>query len=346
MMKHAGIAVGLALMVSGCATVESGPERTHPPEKRGDEFWRPDLLFMDTETYPKLMVEVDYVDGSRPRQKTLDALADFLNRYLPRPEPVRVVLDDRISRGHARGRSFGSLGLEFIDGPSDDRTAFMYMLFFDSRDLKMPPSKPHMNRLPYPAAIYVDRQYFRFNRFLFPAWDRSMARHEAGHLVGLTFGLPYGDGAHCLDETCLMYWKVVVYYSDLFSRHDGVPQKDLCENCEKALILKAEEPRPDHLHFSGPRVVRSEEGYHVLSLPGFIYVHIGELADLDEAELEEGRQTAIKVNRNEEAFYAVSNTVEVEVVERMLDALDNDPYEGVRLIAKGLRDELEKMKRQ
>jgi hypothetical protein len=68
---------------------------------------------------------------------------------------------------------------------------------------------------------------------------------------------------------------------------------ELCADCRHDLeTYKSAEPPPNARFWRG-YFVRTGEGYQILTLPGFIYVHFGELADLGPGKLAEARRGAI-----------------------------------------------------
>jgi tetratricopeptide (TPR) repeat protein len=58
-------------------------------------------------------------------------------------------------------------------------------------------------------------------------------------------------------------------------------QRHLCAQCAAQLAGASSRPASTNLCFVGPVLVRSEGGYHVLSLPHRVKVIVGELADKD-----------------------------------------------------------------
>ena len=112
---------------------------------------------------------------------------------------------------------------------------------------------------PYPA-IYLNTHFslgINLNGILL---------HEAGHNLGLVSRSTHARGGHCLNWGCLM--GTHVDYVLEFRWLPGMGQSRLCPECVAELKQHATQPPPVNLRFVGPVLVRSETGYHVLSLPG------------------------------------------------------------------------------
>jgi hypothetical protein len=141
-----------------------------------------------------------------------------------------------------------------------------------------PVRKPHITLLPYPGAVFIDRRYGPWGHAM---WDLFLL-HEIGHVLGLARDLDHGDGMHCNDMQCLMNEKARVEFLGWLSGEERPHyQHDLCDRCRCELDHYRNLPADPGLSFAGPLLVRSEGDYHVLSLPGFVELYIGSLAQLD-----------------------------------------------------------------
>lgn len=111
----------------------------------------------------------------------------------------------------------------------------------------------------------------------------EMPLHEAGHLLGLSSRSTYATNNHCLSQKCLMNRELVFHISRFLLGQDPVEQgqQHLCERCVAELTENAKQSPPSNLRFVGPVLVRSEEGYHVLSLPNRVEFVGGSLTDKD-----------------------------------------------------------------
>jgi hypothetical protein len=310
-------------------------------------FWQPQLLLSGADPYPSLYVEVDAVEGSAPDAGSLEDLRAFLAASVDKPGGIRVEVDDIIPREAARGRNSRSLALEFIDGPPDPDSALIHLFYFDSRTLSDRKSQPATTLLPYPVSIFIDTAY----RFMDtagagdsrsgPGEFRNLAlRHEAGHVLGLCRGASHGDGLHCADEHCLMNARIAFHVSRYVTRRDPWKQRDLCSACQAELQAYRAATPAANLRFRGPYLVRSEPAYHVLSLPGFVYIQLGPLEALDPGRLRTGREYAVHNNRQGQVAYA-SSVISQADARAVIPALLQDPLDLVRDLGRDLQGKLQ-----
>jgi len=226
-------------------------------------------------------VEIDAVKGSEPNEETIETLHQSLLRYCDKPGEIQIVRNVPIPLEDAQATRPELLALRHMDGPvhskHDGRTAYLYVLFYDSSQLLGKRYRravnPHAKLLPYPAAIYMDTRYIKKHHL--SKYEAQLLLHEVGHILGLTWSQKRGDDwrCHCRKKSCLMYESYRVNILP-FQKHR---QKDFCELCKSDLeAARAAEADPK-LKFMGPVMVRSEKNYHVLSLPAFVKLHFGPL---------------------------------------------------------------------
>jgi hypothetical protein len=272
--------------------------------------WSPHLLFMNRAPHDSLYVEVDAVEGTEPNDEILEALEKFLRQYCDKPRGIAVVRDDVIPRSAAVGYNHQALALQFVDGPApttNGSPAFLYVLYYDSAlrvDPSMPlrathqhtrlrtesryvdPENPHVNLLPYPAAIYVDRRYLRLMPRIF---ETLTIRHEAAHVLGLTRNAAHGMEYHCMRKSCVMAPHLNIGFFKLIRGQNPFSQTNFCDACEGDLAQGMVEPARN-VRFVGPALVRSEQEYHVASLPAEIKLGAGDAAHFELAKfLEQAR---------------------------------------------------------
>jgi hypothetical protein len=285
------------LLLAGCSTPKATTSQTAADAGRYD-FWKPHDLYLLSSPHPRLYVEVDAVKGCEPSDATLQKLRDFLVTYCHKPEGIEIVRSDVIPIESARQLLPEPIARKFMNGPPDNSTsappAYMYVLFYnddliDKRivetgrhpDPNPPPRplererRPHVDLLPYPAMIFINTHYgYKFTR-------DELALHEAGHLLGLAARPTYAANRHCLDGNCLMNAAIAVDIRRLLLGQDPITQRQLCARCAAQLQESAKQQPPSNLRFVGPVLVRSEDGYHVLSLPERVKIIVGNLADQD-----------------------------------------------------------------
>ncbi len=246
------------MIVSGCAAAKKSSAQL-PLE------FDQERMFLQAAPYDRLYVEVDRVEGVTVDPRWLAELKDFLANCCRKPGGIQMVQGKPIPLADARGLSPNELAGMRLEGPATPRTAYLYVLFYDSKKLgRKKPDNPHVSYGDYPCAIYYDVAYARKEQGYFAA---NALRHEAGHALGLCKDRSHGDGAHCSNKNCLMYWTFVLK-RDWFKRPPI--RKQLCARCQKDL-LEAQAGKPDQrFFFNGPVLVRQEKDYWVLSYPGMV----------------------------------------------------------------------------
>ncbi len=257
------------LMLAGCSTPTSRPSQANAATAGMPEAGSPDLLFLRASPYSRLLVEVDAVEGCVPKDSDLQNLRDFLSKYCDKPDGIEIVRSDVIPAKAAKGLSSRALARKYLNGPGPTNassTAFLYVLYFDDTLGKYPALTRFLHRgaipqtdSPYPA-IYLNTHFslgINLNGILL---------HEVGHNLGLVSRSTHALGGHCLNWGCLM--GTDVDYLLEFRWLPGMGQSTLCPECVAELKERATQPPPANLRFVGPVLVRSEAGYHVLSLPG------------------------------------------------------------------------------
>jgi hypothetical protein len=236
-------------------------------------YRKPELLFLTAQPYSELYVEIDAVEGAEPSQEIIQALERFLNKYCDKPDGIDLVRNKPIARSEAQGQPEGVLAWRFMDGlPSDAdsaKTAYLYVLFFDSRIARNDPSgeglEPYSSTR-YPCAIFIDVAYWQpyFHKFV-----PRIICHEMGHLIGLVKNAQHGDGAHCRNRDCLMF--------PTHSEERALAERayseefDLCSDCREDLKHMKQQVCDSKLSFHGPALVRTERFYRVVQLPNIVY---------------------------------------------------------------------------
>ncbi len=268
----------------------SGPRPPAVAEPADTEFWQPHLLYLKRSPYPRLHVEVDAVAGCQPSQERLENLRAFLAAHCDKPAGITLVRDEVISQKDATGWPSQVLARRHISGPPDGQAAaFLYVLFYDGSLCdkaslfggggapREKNRKPHVNLIPYPAAIMINTRYGA-------AFEKHtgdlLLRHEAGHLFGLSRH-QHSAGFHCENPDCLMRATTTINLTRLLTGRDPVTQHELCADCLAELRSNGRRAAAGNLRFVGPVLVRSESGYHVLSLPGHVKLVLGDLSDQD-----------------------------------------------------------------
>jgi hypothetical protein len=339
---------GVALAALVALLFHCGPSRPDLAliQRERVSFWHPYLLYLKAAPHSSIYVEIDAVEGAEPEEAEIARLVGFLETYCRKPDGIVIGRGPAIPRLAAAGESEESLALRYLDGPPPDIAAgdpaFIYILYYDSTVLKQgepsigtAPVKPHVRLLPYPAAIFVDRYY---NPWGHEMWD-LFVMHEMGHLLGLTKNLAHGDGMHCDDRNCLMNEKGRIgLLGWLLGRDRPRSQDDLCARCRQDLEAYLKIEAEPGLRFSGPVLIRSGRGYHVISLPGFVELYVGSLGKLDYRDiLVDARRASAGLRGGGSVWVYYREAADTDGRNtRVPSALENarsDPYELVRRIA-------------
>ncbi len=313
-------------------------------------------MYVLASPHPRLYVEVGAVKGCVPSDVALGKLRDFLATYCNKPGGIEIVRDEVIPRNAARRVSPGALARKYMKGPPQrpgaPPPAFMYILCYDGDLTDEPPisapghlaSKMMMQRrpparnprtdiLPYPF-IYMNMHYCG------KIFRGALLLHEAGHMLGLVGRTNYAASHHCLDPDCLMNKEihVTIHIRRLLLGSGAYTfgQKQLCKRCVAELAGKLKEP-PPNLRFVGPVLVRSEDGYQVLSLPSRAELVVGGVNEKDCRQFAAAvRGEAPTTGNNEGRVSCLVKDEAFGELAKMRDALKRaktDLFEPVQLVA-------------
>lgn len=279
----------LVLVFAGCAT-KSATDK--PYSTYG---WEDHRLANAPAPYPRLLVEIDSVAGCEPTPAELAALRAFLATHIDKPAGIELRVDPPIPRAEAAGRSVEALTLAHLSGPADERTAFIYILFFRSSRLGLfpRPKNPYFTNYPFPSAVYIDRAYPRFNLIYPAALQETILLHEAGHALGLARTPEHSVRGHCIRKGCLMGETVAFNVRRFLTFRPPLENTTLCTDCRADLArFRATAPPATERHWRGYHR-RDGTGYTVLTLPGFFYVQFGAFTDLDPVHLADKRRDSL-----------------------------------------------------
>lgn len=251
--------MGLVLLVwilSGC-----GPQSARLPT-----YMRPELLYLNPQSYSRLYVEVDTIEGIEVPDQWLDELKAFLGKYCSKPDGIEIVRDKPVPISEIEGLPFSFASILCIDGPRPDsreQPAYMHVFFYD-RDMGLRAKRepPHISVF-CPCGIFCDVGYFRVSK---GKAETFALKHELGHVLGLCKNTAHGNRAHCLNNGCLMNASLGLFSQlGLFV---GFPiDRQLCTDCRRDLEMYKTEDVGSNLVFKGPFLIRREDGYSVASLP-------------------------------------------------------------------------------
>jgi tetratricopeptide (TPR) repeat protein len=224
----------------------------------------------------RLIVEVDWVEGCKPKPKALTALQKTIDRYTDLGDNAEIILDDVIPWDRwdtVRTTGTTSLVKEYLDHlPGDEQgTEVVYLLY-------APKSGPLYgvartwefekdDRFIRARGIMMFCRQFEENSVLWitaAKAERSTLVHEFGHVLGLVSNpahMHLGNGPHCRNPGCVMTHPRprTIVYNFLPALFAGQIPKKYCADCRKDIhkakqIWKskmANDPEyPDNLTFA------------------------------------------------------------------------------------------------
>ena len=292
-------------LVSGC---QFWPHTRTEPSNSG---WDHDNLYNARTPYAKLFVEIDAVDGQGPTPAELKALEAFLQQHCDKPGGITVRVDDLIPRHKVVGRSTESVAMEFLGGAPPADSAFLYVLFYNSklRGAGSLSENPAFSHQPHPI-IWIDRSYRMFGNPYGSTFARAVLLHETGHALGLcAVNNHHGAEGHCTNASCLMYSSIAFNVRRFLTLRNPWKNTALCRECAEDLAQNKFRPASNRVDFWQGFYRRREDGYQVLGLPGLVYVHFGDAMTTPSEELLQTRREAITgMTRGEYTLWATVET--------------------------------------
>ena len=230
--------VGAALLLFGCSDA-TNPAGTDPESGNGEEAASFDSeaapgasaeAFLDDDSFSRLHVEVDYMEGYEPTTAGLDSLKTALEAHLSKSSitiaaPTRVPAAGQDSytadevrdleaehRDHYTRAQSDTLRAYFLvlDGKFDEGNVVGVAYYNTSMAFFGQTIQEISSGLGSPSREKVEATVFR---------------HEFGHVLGLVNnGTPMqeahqddANGAHCTNEQCVMYYAIETtdYFSNL-----------------------------------------------------------------------------------------------------------------------------------
>ena len=337
----------LALFLSGCRTTPFGQKADNSESLWN--YWQPYSLLASPHAHPRLEIEIDAVVGAEPTPADVRALQAFFETYCRKPGGVTVRIDPPIATDAAKDLTAQNLAGRYCDGPRQPDSAFAYFLFYDSRLAGVKSTEPFTTRTPYPGAVFIDQRYVR-QWARWPGTSKApglMILHEAGHVLGLASNKSHGDGKHCANTHCLMNVHIYIRPFRILFPGPVIPQKAFCADCLRDLADLHKATPPANVRFHGLYVVRSEPLYHVISSPGFTYIHGAPLESLSFEWLDQRRRAVFQEKRpGKEAVFFLFEIPAGADFNSLLPALATDPVEFVRDLPKLIQEKLDAQKKE
>lgn len=189
--------------------------------------------YIRSDTYRRLVLEIDYVGGQEPDPETVSNLSAGLGELLDKPDGVEVVLDEQITpREPSHGWTLAEIDdaeQETYDLAVDADTIKMHVLFLDGHDARDTDDSQVLGLSWANRNIVIFKESLERTcsanagdtlrrRGLIEAacrqTEESIWTHEIGHALGLVDnGLPMVDDHrdpdhphHDHNDECVMYW--------------------------------------------------------------------------------------------------------------------------------------------
>lgn len=192
--------------------------------------------YIRSDSYTKLVLEIDYMPGLAPAQISQDRLVAGLADLLDKPDGIEIVLDKELpARGADHEWTFAELDATLdanLDYEVDEKTVKIHTIFVDGHsELDDATGKVLglswggwklvvFNESVQDSCIVLrpNGKPFSIKKqdTICKITEHSVWIHEIGHLLGLVDnGLPMvsdhrdpdpGHGAHDDNELCVMYW--------------------------------------------------------------------------------------------------------------------------------------------
>jgi hypothetical protein len=300
--------------------------------------YNPDLIYLKSTPYDRLYVEVDWVEGSEPPQEMMEAMKRVLETHCDKPRGVRIARGKPIPVAEAKGKVDHRIALEHLDGLpkdfDDDKTAFLYALFYDSSCLDRKPQRAHAGGL-FPCAIYFDLAYWRGYRRHFL---RSVMVHELGHTLKLSKDTSHGDGAHCNNRYCAMGPAMAPGRTWLLGIRPPNLCDQYCQDCLDEMTVARKLPPDPRIRQWGPFFLRKEDGYTVGTLPFIVNLSLVEGTTKDWRISLRNAHTVCHRHADKVppgGWLSVGDFPETAPTKKArLQQAATDPVESVRIIAK------------
>lgn len=172
--------------------------------------------FLRSDTFKKLVVEIDYVAGTKLKPETVDSLTLFLEQLLHKPDGIFISIDEEIPS--PKRRVFKAEHLQKIEKKyrknfTLDSTLTVYVLVLDgafkTNDLD---GVAYNNTSIALFGDVIQKNYGGLGQPSVTTAQSAILMHEFGHLLGLVDKgspmiqdhLEIDEGAHCSTEYCLM----------------------------------------------------------------------------------------------------------------------------------------------
>lgn len=192
--------------------------------------------------YKKLVVELAYIDGFKPTEKSLNAFKSFINErtYKPNGVEIRLKAIPTKEKETYTINDIVTLEEQYRTMYNTQETITVWVLFVNGKSSKDTDASFVLGTAYYNTSFVIfeetiqelSNSTFEPERSLL---ESSVIHHEFGHILGLTnLGTPLQSDhedlnhpKHCNEKSCLMYWSAETSQGleSLFSSNE-IPKLD------------------------------------------------------------------------------------------------------------------------
>jgi hypothetical protein len=246
--------VAVILFCGGC-----GPKFGKLPT-----YMHPERLYLNTEPYDRIYVEVDVIEGATLPEDYIDTLRQFLETHCYKPKGITIVQDDPVPISDFNDIPIDYVPVLCIDGPNrvPGKSAYIHFLCHDGDSGHWKKVK----KADIPMAKIEGSQISINLGYGNNGFERCILHHEVGHLLGLCKNKSHGDGMHCNNYGCLIQ-RSPTWVEQTKKFLHFKPKAELCSDCLKDLNTGRSRVA-DKVYFEGPFLVREESTYAIMMLGG------------------------------------------------------------------------------
>lgn len=243
LLKNSFIAIFLSVIMISCdESPTTGIDDTDYTEQ--DHYQNPGIWadkFLGDEEFDRLVVQIQYMEGFAPTENSVNRLEAFLEERLNKPSGIVINTEEIPAAGQETytANEIRDLEKEHRTEYSSGNTLAAYYIFVDGE---------------FSDANVLGIAYYNTSMAIFQKRVQDVSgsgptrpsrevvetvvlKHEMGHIIGLVDnGSPMqedhkdeGRGAHCDNDSCLMYFAVNT--ADFINNLIGNNVPELDENC-------------------------------------------------------------------------------------------------------------------
>jgi hypothetical protein len=207
--------------------------------------------FLSSKKCSSLVIEIDWQEGARPRDKAVEALRQCAEKYCDKPDGITVALDEPLNVVDENG--------EPQEWPVDRKELHLFLYNIHKKTCNL---RPEDETTAYLHVIYVRKGRNRgwtlwymdgtalivifqekierhaFGLLTAAKLESLVLRHEFGHYLGLVRNPGHSTKTgHCVNPTCPMYSRMDFrsVLSNFIPGLFGCLPRDFCKECRADL---------------------------------------------------------------------------------------------------------------